>query len=136
MNNLLQAIMTKISGSALSSDVGGRIFLDEAPDGVEFPYVVFFIVSDVPEDAFAKDGEVVTIQFSLFSASQGAAEITDMYADLKALFDDCAMTITSNTLIWCRRVNMTTMMEDALVNSATQLVSHWAVDYELTTVEA
>jgi len=65
MNNLLSAIMTKLSGSALYNDVGGRIFLDEAPEGTEFPYVVFFIVSDVPEKTFTEDFENIIIQFSL-----------------------------------------------------------------------
>ncbi len=136
MNNLLTAIMTKITGSAFSSDVGGRVFLDQAPPGTEFPYCVFFIVSGVPEDVFAKDGESILIQFSLFSASSGAAEITTMYADLKSLLDDCSFTIASNTLIWFKRVNLTTMVDDITVADATQAVKHWAVDYEITTEEA
>ena len=142
MNNLLTAIMTKITTgpSALSNDVGGRVFLDQAPAGTEFPYCVFFIVSDVPEDCFAKDGESILIQFSLFSASLGAAEITNMYKDLKALFDDCSMTIPptgteTDKLIWCRRANLTTMVDDITVADAAQTVKHWAVDYEITTQE-
>ena len=136
MNNLLTAIMTKISGSALSTDVGGRIFLDQAPDGCDFPYVVFFIVTDAPEKTFSEDFENIIIQFSLFSASQGATEITTMYRDLKALFDECAMTITSNTLIWMKRTNLTTMREDVTTPSGTVGVRHWAVDYEILTQAA
>lgn len=138
MNNILTSLMTKITTgpSALSSDVGGRVFLDQAPEGCEFPYIVFFVVSDAPENAFAKDGERILVQFSLFSASLGAAEITYMYADLKALFDDCAMTITSNTLVWCRRMNLTTMVEDITTANGMQAVKHWAVDYEITTQES
>jgi hypothetical protein len=117
--------MTKTVDSTLSSDVAGRIFLDEAPQEAEKPYVVFFIVSDVPEKTFTEDFENIIIQFSLFSDSEGAAEITTMYNDLKTLFDECTFSITASTLIWTNRVNLTTMFEDG--------VRHWAVDYEIKT---
>jgi hypothetical protein len=133
MNNLLTAIYGKTSGSALSADVGGRIFLDRAPDNTEFPYVVFFIVSGVPDRTFSEHYTNTLIQFSLFSASEGAAEITDMYADLKALFDECALTITSSTLVWMREQNLTTMIEDITTVNGAQQVKHWAVDFEILT---
>lgn len=129
MNNLLTAIMTKISGSAFSSDVGGRVFLDQAPPGTEFPYCVFFIVSGVPDWTFKERFEDTLIQFSLFSASSGATEITTMFTDLKAILDDCSLTITGDTPIWFRRENLTTMVDDIITGDATQAVKHWAVDY-------
>jgi len=129
MNNLLASIMTKVSGSALSTDVGGRIYLDEAPDGCEMPYCVFFIISDVPDNTFTENIEDILIQFSLFSASQGATEITTMYTDLKALFDDCYLTITSNNHIYMMRQNLTTMVEDITTVNGERRVKHWAVDY-------
>ena len=138
MNNLLTALMTKISGSAFSSDVGGRVFLDEAPAGTEFPYCVFFIVSASPEKTFSEYYTDTMIQFSLFSASAGATEITTMYKNLKALLDECALTIpptgtATDTLIWMREANLTTMVEDITVADATQTVKHWAVDFEVKT---
>ncbi len=141
MNNLLTAIMTKISGSALSTDVGSRIYLDQAPDGCEYPYCVFFIVSSIPDDVFAKKGNNILIQFSLFSASSSALEITTMYADLKALLDDKSLTIpptgtVTDTLIWCHETNLTTMVEDITVADATQQMKHWAVDFEIVTQAA
>lgn len=134
MENLLTAIVTKISGSTLSNDVSGRIWLDKVPDDdqpVTYPYIIYFIVSDVPDWTFKESFEDILIQFSLFSASSGLTEITTMYNDLKALFDDCAMSITSDTLIWFRRENTTMMVDEILVGDATQSVRHWAVDYEI-----
>ena len=52
MNALLTGLMTKLTGSALATQVGSRIYLDEAPEGVAFPYVVFFIVVSTPLDNF------------------------------------------------------------------------------------
>lgn len=138
MKNLLTAIYNKTSGSSLSSDVGGRIYLDRAVTGAEFPFIVYFIVSGIPEKTFTEDYEETIIQFSLFSASQGATEITTMYGHLKDLFDECALTIpptgaATETLIWMRRENLTTMIEDVTINNAVVSVRHWAVDYEVLT---
>lgn len=135
MNNLLTAITSKITTgpSALYSDVNGRVYLDQAPPVPEFPYITFFIVSNVPQKTYTEDFEDILIQFSLFSNSEGAAEITDMYADLKALFDECALTITGSAHIWMKRSNLTTMVEEITTASGTFGVKHWAVDYEIMT---
>lgn len=130
MDALLTAIYSKLTGSALSSDVGGRIYLDEAPPGCEFPYIVFFIVSGVPDNAFNKSGESVTIQYSMFSASSGAAEITDMFNDLTALYDDVQLTVTGYNMIVMERQSLITMVDKVETADGTQTVKHWAVDYE------
>lgn len=133
MNNLLTAIYGKFAGSALSTAVGGRIFLDQAPDNCEFPYIVFFIVSANQEKTFTENMTNTLIQFSLFSASESAVEITGMYANLTALLDECSLTITGATLVWMREQNVTTMIEDITVADASQKVKHWAVDYDVKT---
>jgi hypothetical protein len=131
MNVLLTGLMTKLSSSDLESAVGGRIYLDQAPDNCEFPYCVFFIVVATPNDTFTDHLDDVIIQFSLFSASSSAAEITDMYGHLKALFDDCTFTLSSGTLISMGRENLTTMMDEITVSTGVVGVKHWAVDYRL-----
>lgn len=139
MNNLLTALATKISGSTISTDVGGRIYLDQYPSDempATYPYVVYFIVSGVPDDVFSKKGKSILLQFSIFSASSGLSEITTIYNDLHTLFDDCSFAITSNTLIWMYEVNLTTMVEEITAIDGTQTVKHWAVDYEIVTQAA
>jgi len=133
MNNLLTALMTKISGSAFSSDVGGRVYLDQAPQGAEFPYCVFFVVTANPDRTFTEHYTDALIQFSLFSASSGAAEITTAYNDLVALLDECALTISGSKLVWMKESNLTTMVEDITVADATQTVKHWAVEFSILT---
>ena len=125
--------MTKLSSSTLSSYVGGRIYLDAAPDGTQFPYVVFFIVSGTPEKTFTEHYTNTLIQFSLFSASTGAAEITTMYGYLKTALDECALTITGSALVWMKEQNLITMVEDIVSSDASQRVKHWAVDFEVLT---
>jgi hypothetical protein len=131
MDSLLSAIITKTAGSAFSADVGGRIYLDHAPDLAEFPYCVFFIVSDVPMDTFTDSLDDVLIQFSLYSASSGAAEVAGMYNDLRSLFDNCILSITGGNFVSMRRQNLQTMVEEVITQAGTQMVKHWAVDYQI-----
>jgi len=133
MNNLLTAIKTKLTGSALSTAVGGRVYLDRAIPGAAFPYVVYFVVSAVPERTFTEHYTDTLIQFSIFSSSPGAAEITTIYNALVALFDECALAITGSTLVWMREVNLRTSVEDITTPSGVQTVKQWDVDFELKT---
>lgn len=135
MDELIKAIISKLSGSTLSADVNGRVYLDRAPDACEFPYIVFFVVSSVPDWMFTDKFEDTLIQFSLFSASDSAVEITTMLKDLRSLFDECSLTITGDTLIWFRRQNITTMVEEITTSTGTQAVKHYAVDYEVKVQE-
>ncbi len=136
MNNLLTATMTKLSGSAFSTDVGGRIFLSQAPEGCEFPYAVFFIVSDVPEYPGGKTIEDLMFQFSLFSTSESATEITTMLTDLHTILDDCVLTITGYSPIYFIRGNLTTMVEDVTTPIGTSTVKHWAQGYNIMNVKS
>ena len=131
MKNLLTALFSKFSGSDIWNDVGGRVYLEQAPEGTEFPYIVFSIASNAPDWTFTEDFEDTIIQFSLFSSSTSGVEITTMYADLIALFDDCSLSITSNTFIYMHRQNLTTMIEELTTTEGTSNVRHWAVDYNI-----
>jgi hypothetical protein len=133
LKNLLTAIYGKFSGSLLSTDVSGRIYLDEAPEGTAFPYLVYRIVSSSSEDNFDEYIDNTLIQFSLFSEKPGALEISTMYGHLKTLFDDASLTITSTIHLWMVRQNLTTMIDDITTPSGTVGVKHWAVDYSILT---
>lgn len=131
MDNLLAAIMTKFTGSDFSTAVGGRIYLDEAPHGTAFPYAVFSIVAGTPEDTFREDIDDVLVQFSLYSTSPGAAEITGLYADLTALLDRQTLSITGATCVQMLRTGLVTMFDDITTPEGSSGVRHWAVDYAI-----
>jgi len=134
MLNLKKAIYSKLSDSLLTADIGGRFFDTQAPEGAEYPYVVYLIVSDGPDNVFGGYYEDVLIQFSLFSKTENdTTEIETMFGHLKTLFDECSFNITDQTLIWMRRENATLMAEthDALITGTIQ-VWHYAVDYIVT----
>lgn len=131
MKALSEAIYTKTAGSALSTALGGRIYKGRAPDGTEYPYAVYLLVSDVPDPTFTESLENVLIQWSLFSSASSSGEIEDLFTNLKTLFDDCSLTITGETLLWCQRANSTLMVEDHTTPDGTVDVWHYAVDYDL-----
>ncbi|MCK4824253.1 hypothetical protein KA005_51350, partial [bacterium] len=62
MKNLTTAIWGQLSGSDFSSAIGGRLFKGQAPDGTEYPYAVYLVISDVPERTFSELYENVIIQ--------------------------------------------------------------------------
>jgi hypothetical protein len=80
-------------------DVGGRLFDTEAPQKAQFPYAVYFIVSDVSNDTFSERIDNVSIQFSLFSNASGTGEIKDMETHLADLFKNKAFTVEDETII-------------------------------------
>ena len=133
MTNLLTALYGKFSGSDLSTTVGARIFLDSAPEGTVYPYVIFFINNSVPSRTFTERYTDTTIQFNLFSISAGATEVTTMYGNLKSLFDECSLTITDSTLVWMREGILSTSFEDIVTESGTVGCRNWAVDYDVLT---
>lgn len=109
------------------------MYLDQAPDKPTFPYVVFFIVSSVPEKTFTEDLSETLIQFSIYSASSSATEISAIYAALKTLYDECSLTITGSSLVWMKETNLVTMTEDMTTTTGTTTIKHWAVDFEVKT---
>lgn len=129
MKNLSTALYSKLSGSSFMSAIGSRVFKGYAPDGTEYPYCVYLLVSDVPEYTFSEIYSHVIIQFSIFSNASGSTEVEDLYTYLKALYDECSLTITSSKLVWMRRENATLNVEDHTTPSGTQQVWHYAVEY-------
>jgi len=132
LSNFLTSIGLKLQDSAIWNDVGGRCYLDTA-DSPDTPYLVYSIVSGVPDNAFAQIGESVLMQFDLFSArSAGPTEITTMYADLTALLDDCTLTITGQNCAKFQRQNLVTMVEDlSALQDGSNILIHYAIDYEV-----
>lgn len=131
MHNLLAAIVTTLTGSALSTDVGGRIYEGQAPEQAVYPNVVFMVVVSTPADTFTEQVEDTLVQFSLRSTSESLTEITTMYAHLRALFDDATLTVTGGTNVRTQRENLTPMWEDITTAAGTVGCRHWAVDYSI-----
>jgi hypothetical protein len=125
------------SSSNLYTKIGGRLFKDRAPEGVEYPYVIFILVSNVPEKTFTEDYENVLIQFSLFSMASSSSEVEDMFTYLEDLYDEKGMTIpavapdVASTLVWMKRQQAILSTEEHTTPDGTIEVWHYAVEYEV-----
>lgn len=128
---LLTGIFSLAKGSCFLNDIGARLFCDYAPEGVDYPHVVFFIVTANPEYTFSGAIEDVTVQFSIFSTSESAVEIAKIAKDLKAVYDDCELNVTGYTRIWMIRKGTVTTVENMDAPTGTPLVRHWAIDYSV-----
>lgn len=132
MINLTKAIYTKKAGSALNTYIGGRFYEDEAPDDTTYPYVVYSVVSAYTDNTFGGKYEDVMIQFSIYSTANGTTEIKTAYGYLKSLYDECALTVTGETMVWMRRTNLATMIEEHTTLIGTAKARHYAVEYMIT----
>ena len=133
MKNLTTAIYGRLSGSALAARINSRMFKGQAPEGTDYPYIVYMVVTDTPNHTFTEDFENVLVQFSLFSITSGTTEVENMYTDLKTLYDEKSFSITGSTLIWMRRSNANFIVEDHTTPTGTQKVWAWHVDFEVLT---
>jgi len=103
---LRNAIYAKCAGSALDTLIGGQIYYGKAPTGTRYPYVVFSRVTGNIEKTFSEEYDLPLIQFSAFSAnSTSSNEVHDIAEAVKALYDECSLTITGSTLVWMRLQN-------------------------------
>ena len=71
-----------------------------------FPYAIFQIITGNPDWTMGNKEkfEDILVQFSIFCApGYSAVEIHTIFKNLKALFDEAALSITGYTTIWMRR---------------------------------
>jgi hypothetical protein len=125
MKELFTALYTKSTGSTLSTALGGRLYNTIAPQGQPMPFCVFSMVSGVHDWTFTEDMEDVVIQFSLFESSQSPGTICDNYNKLIALYDNCALSVSSYTHILMHRQNQ------QLLRDEEDGVWHYVVEYRI-----
>ena len=95
---LLTGLYTKFNvANTFKTAVGGRMYTRYAPQNTSFPFAVVDIVSGIGEWDFSYDFDDIDIQFNLFSQSTSETEIGTLYSTLRALYDDCALTIAGYT---------------------------------------
>jgi hypothetical protein len=136
MKAISQAIFTKCAvGTSLYTALGGRIYKGRAPSAAAYPYCVFMLVTDVPGNIWAANIQDSRWQFSLFSTTSGSTEVEDLYTYLKALYDDCALTVTGATHVRMVRDNALLMNDEITTTAGTTQLWHYAVDYNVMTVK-
>ena len=109
-----------LSDAALKAVITGFYFT-EAPQDAAMPYVVYNLVSNVPDWTYTEDMENSLIQFSIFDDHSSSTTINDIYEKLTALFDWCVLTIEGYSHIYMKReFNILTRENDTW---------HYAIQY-------
>jgi len=96
MNALFTGIFTHFGLSPLDGlylALGGRLYLNKAPQSATFPYCVYYVYADANNPDFTDDHEEFEIQFNIFSQNNSATEAGTLLAHLKTMFDDAALTV-------------------------------------------
>ena len=137
MKDLTTAIYAKCAtGTNLHTAIGGRLYKGQAPQGALFPYVVYFVISNMPEYPGEKTIEHVLLQFSIFSATSASTEAEDILTYLRSLYDDCSLSISNNTLIYFIRGNLMCMRESTDTILGTNGIWHYSQEYDVRIVRS
>ena len=106
-----KAITAYFKASNVYSTLGGRLYFQQAPQDVAFPYAVFYFNGASHEEIMSSDSinNIIEcdIRFNLFDDSQdGGAKITDVAKDLDNAFHWADLTVGGYTFIKMQRENI------------------------------
>jgi hypothetical protein len=119
--------------NAFYTAINGKLYEDRVPDGTDFPYAVYHIISSVKERTFTEELRDTLIQLSIFSTSMSSTEIKDLYYKAGDLFDEKALTITGSDLIWLREENLSTILTDETTPDGNNIIRQYIIDYSAYT---
>jgi len=139
ISKALYSKFTALDGSgepnAFYSAVNGALFEDRAPQGSNYPYVVWHIIDSPKERTFSEEMRDTLIQFDIFSSDSSSVEIKNIYFHLSDLYDEKALSITGSTLICMREETMHVLPpEDETTPEGTRTIKHYIVDFSIYTV--
>lgn len=129
MKVLYEAIFSKFTAldaqlhhNAFYTSINGELHLGVARQDIVFPFATYHLVSNVPE--YLLGGmmmENILFQINLYSDHEDSDEITTIFENQKALFDNCNLTVTGwNPLSIQRELSMM----DKHIQTDTQ-IAHW-----------
>jgi len=103
MQVLFTGLWNKYNGNAALKAVVSGMYLTEAPQGTEYPYIVYHKISGVPDHTYTEDMENVIIQFNIYDDHNSSTTINDIYTKLTALYDWCSLTVVGWDSIYMKR---------------------------------
>ena len=98
MNVLFTGIFNKMgtagSPTAFYTAIGGRLYLNKAPQEATFPYVVFFLITNDDELDFSDENKIALIQFNIFTENNSATSAGTILGHQEDLYNDCDLTVS------------------------------------------
>lgn len=114
------------AGNTFKTAVGGQMYLHEAPQDVAtFPYAVYTMIVGLSDWTFTESTEETLMQFSIFSESRSATEVTEAFTKMMTLFDDAILTVVGYDHVYMHR-EASRLIRDSLSNTW-----HYSADYRI-----
>ena len=104
MKEVEEALLTKYNGNEAITDITNGLFNAEAPQGTEYPYIVFTYPSGVPDWTFSDDQRELVIQFKIHDNNTSTVNVNLIYAALHNLFDWCTLDIDGWHLTYMKEI--------------------------------
>ena len=79
------------------------LYLDKAPQGTEYPYIVYHRISGRPDWTFTEDMENTLLQFNIYDNNSSSATVNDIFEKFKAVYDWCTLDVTGWNSIYMKR---------------------------------
>ena len=88
------------STPAFYTAIGGRMYLEEAPQNTSYPNCVFGLVNNSASWDFTEDYDEALVDFVIYSSAVGASSIMGIESQLRTLYDDCGFASTDIGATW------------------------------------
>lgn len=85
------------SATSFYNGIGGRMYLEYAPEGTQFPYAVYSLDSNVHDWQFNTDYEESLVTFHLFANEE--TEVLDLEKKLRDAYDESSFTVSNYSLL-------------------------------------
>ena len=127
MNDLFKGIYAKYKSStgvgSLYVDLTGGLHNTEAPQNTNYPYAIFYLISNIPHWTFDTTMENSIVQFSIFDDNSSVGNIGDIYKELTDLYDWTDLTSTGYYSIFLKRESSNLQKNEE--------IWHYSVDYRI-----
>lgn len=137
MKAIRAAIISKMSGSAFATSIGGRLYDARVKPNPTWPYAAYFFIANTPGNVFVDDMNEVIVQFSIFSDASGTTEIMDICENLIALYNNAELSAAGWRQVFMRLSGGRGVVTDypAETSSGTGAYFQCDVDFDLTAVK-
>jgi len=85
------------SATSFYNGVGGRMYLEYAPEGTQFPYAVYSLDSNQHDWQFNTDYEESLITFHVFATDE--TEVLNLEKKLRSAYDEANFSVSGHSLL-------------------------------------
>jgi hypothetical protein len=127
MKDVIKAIYDKFSAANdFNTAIGGRFYLNSAPQAVSKPYSVFQLITNTASYNFTSTFDDSEIQIDIID-DNNTSDVLDIADKCMALFDDCELTVSGYQFMKMERdFNM-------LIEDPEEEIQRYTIQYTVST---